>query len=131
MSYLITILASLLLLMVFVAWSWFETRSGFRVLAGPRRKLDSQVARATFVIQHIDWRAFFAHVITSTAERIAHDAVHAILVLVRAVERMLTRNIRTLRERVAASAADEAPVEGSQLIATLIRFRKSLKREQK
>ncbi len=129
MSYLITILASLLLLTGFVTWSWLETRQGFRVLAGPRRKLDGKVARAAFVIQHIDWQAFFAHLLRSTVERIAHDVVHMTLILVRATERMLTRNIRTLRERVDASAEDVPPVEGSQLIATLVRFRKSLKRE--
>lgn len=129
MSYLITILASLLLLTGFVAWSWLETRQGFRVLAGPRRRLDSKVARTVFVIQHIDWAAFFAHVARASAERIAHDAVHATLIVVRTIERMLTRNIRSLRERVQANVPEEAPVEGSQLIAMLVRFRKSFKRD--
>jgi hypothetical protein len=130
MSYLLTILISLLLLTSFVAWSWLETRSGFRVLAGPRARLDRQVGRTLFVLTHIDWAAFFSHVATSSAARIAHDLVHTTLLVVRATERMLTRTIRTLRERVAQSAAGEPPVEGSQLIATIVRFRKSFKREQ-
>jgi hypothetical protein len=130
MSYLIIILVLLLLLSCFVAWSWLETAKGFRLLSGPRSRLDRQVSRTSYVIRHIDWAAFFAHLARSSAERIAHDLVHTTLLVVRAVERMLTRNIRTLRERVAASTEGGPPVEGSQLIATIVRFRKSFKREQ-
>jgi hypothetical protein len=130
MSYLITILSTLLLLLGFLLWSWFETRHGFRILAGPRARLDREVARTTFIIRHIDWGAFLTHVGKSTAERVAHDIVHTTLIVVRATERMLTRNIRTLRERVATHAPSEEPVEGSQLIATLIRFRKTLRRDR-
>jgi hypothetical protein len=130
MSYLIAILVSLLLLTSFVLWSWFETRSGFRVLAGPRRVFDRQVAKTTFVIIHIDWGAFALHVGKTTLERVAHDVVHTTLLLVRATERTLTRLIRSLRERVARHDPPEDPIEGSQLIATLIRFRKSLRKER-
>ncbi len=129
MSYLVTILASLLLLTGFITWSWLETRQGFRLFAAPRHKLDSKVSRTLFVIKHIDWAAFFAHLVRSSGERIAHDVVHTTLGVVRSLERMLTRNIRTLRERVDASGPEEVPVEGSQLIATLVRFRKSFKRD--
>ncbi len=130
MSYLIVILASLLLLLGFVLWSWFETTHGFRLLARPRRTFDRQVARTYFIITHIDWGAFIAHIAKITFERVAHDVVHTTLLLVRATERILTRTIRTLRERVASHESTGEPVEGSQLIATIIRFRKSLKREK-
>ncbi len=130
MSYLITILGSLLLLVGFVLWSWFEKRQGFRVLRGSRTALDALVARTTFVLTHIDWHAFTRHVARTTAERIAHDVVHTILVLVRATERTLTRLIRGLRARVATHEPSAEPVEGSQLIATLIRFRKSFRKEK-
>jgi hypothetical protein len=130
MSYLISILGSLLLLTGFVLWSWLETRSGFRLFGGTRRALDRRVSRTAFVVEHIDWAAFFAHLARSTAERLAHDVVHTTLLVVRATERTLTRLIRTLRERLAKNAPVEEPVEGSQLIATLIRFRKSLKRDR-
>ncbi|MDB5195397.1 MAG: hypothetical protein JWO84_581 [Parcubacteria group bacterium] len=131
MSYLVAVLASLLLLVGFVMWSWLETRTGFRLFPRSRRRFDSKVARTAFVIRHIDWAAFFQHLARSSAERIAHDLVHTTLIVVRAMERMLTRTIRTLRERVAQSAEDGPPVEGSQLIATIVRFRKSFKRDQK
>lgn len=130
MTYLILILGSLLLLTGFVLWSWFETQHGFRILGGVRRKLDRQVARTTFVLTHIDWGAFFAHMARTTAERVAHDVVHTTLLIVRATERTLTRLIRSLRERVARHEPSGEPVEGSQLIATIVRFRKSLKREK-
>jgi hypothetical protein len=129
MSYLIAVLVSLLVLASFLLFSSLETRYGFRVLAGPRRRFDRHVARATYVARHIDWSGFIAHIVKTTAERIAHDIVHTTLLVVRAVERILTRIIRVLRERVASRATDEPPVEGSQLIATIIRFRKSFKRE--
>ncbi|MDB5189385.1 MAG: hypothetical protein JWL82_342 [Parcubacteria group bacterium] len=131
MSYLIFVAASGILLVSFLLATWLETRQGVRLFARPRRKLDKQVARVSYVVMHIDWAAFFAHVVQSAAERIAHDVVHTTLLIVRATERTLTRVIRSLRERVAISAPDEKPVEGSQLIATIVRFRKNLRREKK
>ncbi|MGE5540716.1 MAG: hypothetical protein ACM3TU_00295 [Bacillota bacterium] len=128
MSYLITILGTLLLLLGFVLWSWFETRQGFRVFAGPRKRLDREAARTAFILRHIDWGAFVAHVGKSAAARVAHDIVHSLLLMVRASERTLTRAIRSLRTRVASHEASGEPVEGSQLIATLVRFRKNLRR---
>jgi hypothetical protein len=129
MSYLIAVLASLLLLSVFLVYAALETRFGFRLLGKSRKRLDRQVSRVSYVVRHIDWGGFTAHMIRTTAEKIAHDIVHTVLLVVRAAERLLTRTIRTLRERGVSSGTDE-PVEGSQLIATIIRFRKSFKRDQ-
>ena len=130
MSYLSIILSSLLLLVAFVLWAHFETTRGFRVGASVRKRLDRQVARTGFVLTHIDWHAFTRHVTRTTLERVAHDVVHTTLVVVRAVERTLTRLIRSLRERVAKHEPSAEPVEGSQLIATLIRFRKSFRKHK-
>jgi hypothetical protein len=130
MSYLIAILVSLLLLVGFVLWSWLETSRGFRLLSAPRQRFDRQVSRTAFVLTHIDWHAFTRHVARTTLERAAHDVVHTVLMVVRASERTLTRLIRSLRERVAKHEPNGEPVEGSQLIATLIRFRKSFRRDK-
>lgn len=130
MSYLIAILLSLLLLVAFVLWSWLETARGFRVLPRARKRFDRQVSRTAFVLTHIDWHAFTRHVARTTLERVAHDVVHTTLVAVRAAERTLTRHIRTLRERVATHEPAREPVEGSQLIATLVRFRKSFRKQK-
>jgi hypothetical protein len=126
MSYLIAIAASFALLAGFTLISYVETRTGVRLLGGSRRRLDKSVSRLTFVLAHIDWGAFISHIARVAAERIAHDVVHTTLIVVRATERTLTRLIRILRERVALRAPEGPPVEGSQLIATLVRFRKNL-----
>ncbi len=128
MSYLIAICITFFLLVAFVFLSWFETKQGVRLFSGTRARLDKQVARAVYVARHIDWTAFFAHMVKTTSERVAHDAVHTTLLAVRASERALTRIIRTLRERV-AERGDTAPEpEGSPLIATIVRFRKTLRK---
>lgn len=130
MSYLIVILGSLFVLVSFVLWAHLETTRGFRVGGPLRKRLDRHVSRTGFVLTHIDWHAFTRHVARTTAERVAHDIVHTTLVVVRAVERTLTRLIRSLRARVATHEPSAEPVEGSQLIATLIRFRKSFRKNK-
>lgn len=130
MSYLIAVLVTTLLLCGFILLSLLETKRQKRLFGGVRRTFDKQVARVGYVITHIDWAAFFAHVTKSTLERVAHDVVHTTLLGVRATERALTRAIRTLRERVATHTADEPVPEGSQLVATIVKFRKNLKREK-
>lgn len=129
MAYLIAVSATFLLLIAFLALSWLETRQGARLFAGTRARLDAKTARAAYIATHIDWGSFVRHISRSTAERVAHDIVHAILVAVRATERELTRIIRVLRERVARNAPAGEKVEGSQLVATIVRFRKNLRRK--
>lgn len=126
MSYVIAILVSFALLAGFTLVSWMETRSGVRVLGGARKRLDRSVTRVSYVVTHIDWGGFFTHMAKVIAERVVHDIVHTTLVAVRATERTLTRAIRILRERIAHRTPDGPPVEGSQLIATIVRFRKNL-----
>jgi len=129
MSYLQAVLATFVLLAGFLALSAIETSRGARLFGGVRRTLDRKVGRFAFIATHVDWGSFTAHIAKTSIERIAHDLVHAILIGVRATERALTRTIRALRERVAAHEPAGEPVEGSQLIATIVRFRKTLRKE--
>lgn len=129
MSYLIAIAVTFLLLSGFLVFAGIESRRGTRVLRGPRTRFDRVVSRISFVVGHIDWGGFFAHLLKSTFERVLHDVVHFTLVAVRATERTLTRAIRTLRERVAHRTQEKLPDEGAPLISTLIRFRKQSKKE--
>ena len=101
MSNLIFIVSSLILLLGFLLLVYVEARTGKRLLSGIRTALDKKVARASFIRRHIDWAGFTAHVFTQSLERVAHDVIHSILLLVRTIERLLTSIIRTLRERVA------------------------------
>lgn len=128
--YLITVLALTLLLVGFLVLSWVETSRGFRILGTPRTKLDRQVARLSYIAIHIDWAGFFAHLAKTTAARVLHDVVHTTLLVVRATERTLTRAIRTLRARLAMHTPPGEESEGSQLIATIVRFRKNLRSEK-
>ncbi len=131
MAYLVAILVSFLILVAFLVLVRLETARGFRVLSGPRKRLDHNVARASYIARHIDWGGLITHVIVTNAERAAHDLVHGVLLLVRAVERTLTRLIRSLRERARKRAPETEPVEGSHLVAPRVRFRKSTRRQDK
>ena len=129
MSYLIFIGISAGLLVGFLTLVYVEGRMGKRVLKGVRSALDRRIGRASFVINRIDWAGFFGHVLKLSIERIAHDVVHGTLLIVRTIERSLTRLIRVLRERLAYRSS-ATPREEFQLRATLERFRKNLKREK-
>lgn len=97
MPYIISILIASLLLFGFLLVTVFEERRGARFFAASRYKLDAKVARAFFVIDHVDWGAFSAHVTRTTLRTVAHDIAHGSLLAVRAVERFLTRAVRALR----------------------------------
>lgn len=124
MSYLLSTLITGALLMLFFVIVVIERRRGHRYFDTVRRKLDADTSRMFYVLEHVDWPAFFAHITKVSLERIAHDMVHGTLILIRAVEKSLTRAIRVLRERVAHQ--DGVKVEGFQLKETMRQFRKSL-----
>lgn len=77
----------------------FEQRSGTRLFNQVRRSLDKRVRRIAFIIRHVDWGAFTRDMTRAGAERVLHDTAHAILRLVRSIERILTRAVKRLRER--------------------------------
>lgn len=98
MAYLITIAIIALLLGGFLALVSFETRTGKRLAASARYKLDARIARLEFVAKHVDWGAFSADVARTAVLRVVHDVIHGTLVAVRTVERLLTRAVKALRE---------------------------------
>lgn len=98
-----------------------------------RAKLDKKTARVAFIISHVDWSAFIKHLIRASIERIAHDIAHTSLLVIRFLERLLTRLVRALRERRAGIVVTKAPKKGLSLGETLRKFRKlkTSKREAK
>ncbi|MEK7100585.1 MAG: hypothetical protein AAB921_00610 [Patescibacteria group bacterium] len=131
MSLLILIAATLILFGGFLLLTAFETRSGSRVGETLRRKLDRHAVRLTFIATHIDWSAFVKHMVRTVFERIAHDSAHASLIAVRFVERVLTRTVRSLRERrVGIVATHTESRQKTTLRETLQGFRKTLKKVQ-
>lgn len=99
MAYLISILIAGLLFLGFLLLTIYEFRRGARFFARSRYKLDAKVSRTGFLIEHIDWGAFTAHLTRMSLNTIAHDAAHATLMLVRSVERNLARAVSSLHMR--------------------------------
>ncbi len=112
MTYLISILVSLALFAGFLVLTLFEKKRGLRVAGELRNKLDAKVSRVLFVLSHVDWGAFLKHLVVTGTQRIAHDVAHATLLVVRTVERLLTRAVKYLRER---RGAGPLPESGEQL----------------
>lgn len=100
----------------------FERGRGLRIMGDWRNTLDRKVGRAAFIVQHVDWGAFFRHLATTVSERVLHDIAHGVLRLVRSTERLLTRTVRTLRERRGVPVVDDAD-ELSPFQASLLRAR--------
>lgn len=75
----------------------FEKRKGARMLAPTRARLDVWVMELTRTV-----RKFNVEMTTSRLRiivaYIVHELVHGVLVGVRALERFLTRTVRTIRE---------------------------------
>ncbi|KND47567.1 MAG: hypothetical protein AB199_04000 [Parcubacteria bacterium C7867-004] len=99
MLYLILIGLSLILFGGFLLLTAFERSRGMRMAGIARNRLDAHMARLSFIIAHVDWSAFAKHLAGSLASRVMHDVTHAILVLVRSLERILTRTVKGLREK--------------------------------
>lgn len=99
MGYLIAILIALAALVGFLSLTYFETGKGFRILGGPRRRLDRRAGQAAFIIAHVDLGGFVRDTLRAVGERVLHDIAHASLLAVRFLERLLTRFVRRLRGR--------------------------------
>ncbi len=129
MSLLILIGLASILFGGFLLLTAFEARAGSRLLEPVRRTLDRHIARLGFIATHIDWSAFIKHVVGTFVERAAHDIAHASLLFVRFVERLLTRTVRSLRERrVGIVATQTESRQRATLRETLQGFRKTLKK---
>ncbi|MES2226053.1 MAG: hypothetical protein V4480_04590 [Patescibacteria group bacterium] len=134
MAYIIAILVPLVALIAFLVLVRAEVHTGRRVLAATRYKLDSRVARAAFILQHVDWGAFTADVTRASLERLAHDLAHGALIAVQALERTLTRVVRTLRTRRGAAALpaqSKAPAAVSRMDAAVTYLKHSVRRSRK
>ena len=125
MAHLLFILITLALLAGFFALTWYEARRGTRFFEPLRSRLDRNVARSEFVLQHVDFSAFLRTEIYRIANRIGHGIAHLSLQGVRAVERLLTRLVRHLRTQ---RIPDAAPRESArEFVKTLSDFKGRLR----
>ncbi len=127
MTYLIILLVSLALFIGFLVLTRFEKKRGLRVAGMLRNKLDARTSHAAFVVSHVDWSAFLKHLVVSVAERIAHDVVHATLLVVRTVERLLTRTVKYLREKRGAAPLPDTDEIQRPVTRTLAYLRQALR----
>lgn len=99
MTILIVIIISGVLFFGFLLLTYAEAKSGRRMFAGAREVLDKQVEDVAGVVRRADFGAFFFHGARAVFEYLAHALAHGFLFVVRAVERFLTRTVKSLRER--------------------------------
>ncbi|MBU1292499.1 hypothetical protein KJ819_00340 [Patescibacteria group bacterium] len=127
MTYLIIIGISLTLFGGFLLLTVFEKSRGLRVAGRVRNYLDARTSRTLFIVSHVDWSAFIKHLVVSGTERVAHDVAHAVLSVVRTIERLLTRAVKKLRERRGVSAPLEDTSESKLFERMLLRMRRTLR----
>ena len=123
--YLIFIFVSLLLLVGFFVLTSYETRRGVRFYATQRDRLDRIVERTEFIVENVNLGEFLRDEVHHLIGRIGHDIVHFSLIVVRAIERLLTNLVRRLRTH---PVVDEAPRETArEFVKTLSDFKDNLK----
>ena len=99
MAYLVLIIATTLLTGGFVWLVEYETRTGVRYAAARRAHLDSTVERLQFLVTHVDLLSLLREWVGHVASRMWHQTIELSLHAVRAVERFLTRIVRSFRSR--------------------------------
>jgi len=125
MVYLLFILATIALLGGFFALTQYEARRGARLFAEKRARLDRNIERVAFIIEHVDLGAYLRDEVRHLVGRISHDIAHLSLLAVRAVERLLTRLVRYLRSRHAVRTLPRENVR--EFVKTLSDFKGTLK----
>lgn len=110
----------------FLVLTLIESRYG-RVGGTLRAGLDRFAGRAEFIAKHVDWSALIKHLVRTSLERVLHDSVHGSLMMVRFLERSLTRMVRFLRER--RSGVVHSTRQRVSARETLRKFRRVLTRK--
>jgi len=127
MTSLLLILFSIALAAAFLALTRFERSRGRRVFAPQRERLDHEVTRALFIMEHVDFAAFARDNVRALALSISHDIAHLSLQIVRATERVLTQAVRHLRHRAISGEVAAPSVEMTRpFVKTMARFKREL-----
>lgn len=128
MAYLVLFVLALVLFFGFLGLTALEGRRGTRFFAPARATFDAKVARVEAALQHVDFSAFAWHLTKDVSGRVVHDVAHVTLIIVRSLERLLTRIVRYMRGKVAPAV----PVEGkrSAFVETISYFKKTLRRSK-
>lgn len=127
MGHLVFMVSAIGLLAGFLAVTRYEAHRGARFFEAQRIRFDRYVTRIRFIIDHVDFGAFFIEESHRIVVRVGHDIAHIFLVVVRAIEKLLTRAVRHFRSRRADAQGRES-VRG--YVKTLIDFKDRLKATQ-
>jgi hypothetical protein len=117
---------SILLFAGFLLLTYLESSRQFRLMPASRAKLDRHVKRVAFVVSHVDWSAFIGQLVRNAAEIIVHDVAHATLLVIRALERLLTRIVHGLRTRRLSRSEDPGTV--TTVVERIAHLRETLRR---
>ncbi len=109
MTLIVAILAVAILLGAFVTLTYFERAGGFRVLSPMRRFLDKRADTFLHVAREADIGALAWNGVRALIDAFVHEVVHVVLVIVRFLERSLTRIAREIRGRRAGENDPRAP----------------------
>jgi len=123
-AYFVSVLLSIALLAGFVALTQYETKHGIRFFAAKRTRLDENVERVGFIVEHVDLGAFVRDEVRHALNHAEHAIVHLSLQVVRSIERLLTRLVRHLRMRHEDNIAPRA--DAREFVKTLSEFKDGL-----
>jgi hypothetical protein len=126
MGPLIFLLSTLALFAAFCALLSFERARGARVLAGLRGRLDTEVVRAAYLAEHVDWGGYTREKLRAGSLWLGHELARLALALVRAVERALARTLRQIRAQT-ASAPPASAQAARPFVQALSDFKEELK----
>ncbi len=108
MPYLIAVVLSVALFGGFLALLAWEQKRGMRLVAIRRAAFDTRVEQVTLVLTHSDLVPSLETEVRAFGQWFIHEVAHFSLMVVREVERVLTRLVKYLRTR--QSAAPVAPL---------------------
>jgi len=123
-AHFVSILLSITLLAGFVALTQYETKHGMRFFAAKRTRLDENVERVGFIVEHVDLAAFVRDEVRHAMNWLGHAIAHLFLQAVRSAERLLTRLVRHLRTRHEDEAAPRETAR--EFVKTLSEFKDGL-----
>lgn len=121
---LIFIIISLALLAGFMVLTKYEAKSGVRYQAEYRTRIDRHVERIEFILAHVDLGEFLHNEVRHLISQTGHSIVHVSLIVVRAVERLLTRAIRHQHANEEVTAEPVASTR--EYVKTLSEFKEQL-----
>lgn len=125
MAYLALLLITVALLVGFFMLTLYERGLGARLFTERRELFDRRVGRIEFVLTHVDFGAFAREETRRFASNIGHRVAHFSLQVVRAVERLLTRLVRSLRSQHSVEVRPTG--ETREFVKTLSDFKDRLK----